>query len=267
MHRALPEDVKRALYLDYDLLVLRDVSPLWSIDLRSRLGAMVEEPEPVRAQADLGDFARKLNIDFDSSQPYFNTGVIMANLERWAEIDVGELLEARFAKHRPHNCLFDQGEMNLLLGAEFVSIPAKYNVIHAPNYDLAHRVKLNPCALAPIILHFAGSEKVTSRWRRQGEKACFYDILDRTSWKGWRSDNDRSLSGRVIAQLLEYRHLLNNRESLPDFQRLFLLLILSNPTLPLLQLLIVPARKLRDFARGGRDGKDVRFGASHEWRR
>ncbi|HIB67266.1 MAG TPA: hypothetical protein EYO33_19715 [Phycisphaerales bacterium] len=245
MHLVLPIDVERVLYLDYDLLVLQDVSPLWEVNIEGYLGAMVEEPDPIRAQDDLEKFAEGLGMEFDRNLTYFNTGVIMVNVARWRASDMGAVLDEKFAAHRPHNCLFDQGEINLLFGNEFLPLPAEYNVVHAPTYDLVHREQLKAVAVHPIVLHFAGPEKVTKRWRRLGEKSDFYDVLDRTDWKGWRSDNDRSLSGRLIAQLLEYRFLFNNRRSLPDFSSRLFRLIGRNPALPLLQLIIPLIRRLR----------------------
>ncbi|HIB67318.1 MAG TPA: hypothetical protein EYO33_19980 [Phycisphaerales bacterium] len=248
MHLVLPPDVERVLYLDYDLLVLEDVSPLWHIDVSGRLGAMVVEPDSSRGVEELYKVATNVGLAYDPSQPYFNSGVIFVNLNRWRDVNMGKILDEVFAAHRPHDYLNDQGEINLLFSAEFLPLPARYNVIRAPNYNLLHRRKLKSETLNPVILHFAGPEKVTRRWRRLGEKRAFYTVLDRTAWRGFRSENDKSLLGILISQLLEYRFLLNNRDSLPNFRRRFAALLLRNPTLPLLQLFLAQKRFLQSLA-------------------
>ena len=245
MHKVLPEEIEKVLYLDYDLMVLRDVGPLWNIDLDEHMGAMAEEPDPVRARDELIRFAQGFDIPCDPEQTYFNSGVILVNMKRWRESDIGAVLDEHFAVHRPHDYLFDQGEINLLFGSEFLTLPPEYNVIHAPIYNVVHKEKLKTYALDPVILHFAGTEKVTKPWRRLGEKDKFYEVIDRTAWSGWRSENDKTLKGALVSQLLEYRHLVNNRDRLHGFWRKLARLLLRNPLLPLLQLMVPLARKLR----------------------
>ena len=244
MHKVLPQEIEKVLYLDYDLLILQDVSSLWDIELGEHMGAMAEEPDPVRARDELMTFAQGFDIPCDPNQTYFNSGVILVNMKRWRESDIGAVLDERFAVHRPHDYLFDQGEINLVFGSEFLTLAPEYNVIHAPHYDVVHKEKLKAYALNPVILHFAGTEKVTKRWRRLGEKEKFYEVLDRTAWKGWRSDNDKTIQGVLTSQLLEYRHLVNNRRDISDFWKQLARLLARNPILPLLQLLVPVVRRV-----------------------
>lgn len=245
VHRVLPEQIERVLYLDTDLVVLRDISPLWNLELRGRLGAMVEDPGASLAKRELIELGELIGRAYEEQGIYFNTGVIFINLCRWREKDVGTILDQSFVDYRPHSFHFDQGEVNLLLAAEFESLSPVWNAILHTEYDLLHTSQCELMDSEMRIRHFAGPDKVTGRWRRLGEKKAFYDVLDRTAWNGWRSPNDRSIAGRLSAQLLEYQYLINNRNCISDFRMRLLKLVILNPALPLLRLLI-------PLARGGR---------------
>ncbi|XP_058107895.1 probable galacturonosyltransferase-like 3 [Magnolia sinica] len=82
----LPKGVRRVIYLDSDLVVVDDVAKLWSIDLGPHvLGA----PEYCHANF-TNYFTHKFWADpvlskaFEGRRPcYFNTGVMVIDLERW----------------------------------------------------------------------------------------------------------------------------------------------------------------------------------------
>ncbi|KAG9456753.1 hypothetical protein H6P81_001261 [Aristolochia fimbriata] len=92
----LPEGVKRIIYFDSDLILVDDVAKLWGIDLGSSvLGA----PEYCHANF-TSYFTHKFWLDpafsgtFAGRRPcYFNTGVMVIDLERWRRGKYTERLE------------------------------------------------------------------------------------------------------------------------------------------------------------------------------
>ncbi|XP_047333358.1 probable galacturonosyltransferase-like 3 [Impatiens glandulifera] len=137
----LPSSVRRIIYFDSDLIVVDDVFKLWSIDLKNRvLGA----PEYCHANFTTY-FTQKFwagginNIDIDphhvflNRKPcYFNTGVMVIDLERWRKGRYTEKLET------------------------WMRIQKKYRI-----YELG--------SLPPFLLVFAGNvEPVEHRWNQHG---------------------------------------------------------------------------------------------------
>lgn len=81
----LPGHIRRAIYLDADVIVRGDISPLFTIDLRgaptgavrdSVITSTVHEKSGVRERAD--------------PRPYFNLGVLVIDVARWRVEGVGE---------------------------------------------------------------------------------------------------------------------------------------------------------------------------------
>lgn len=84
----IPAEVKRVIYLDSDLVMVDDISKLWSVDLR---GKVVAAPEYCHAnftayftQAFWSD--PSLSKTFQGRKPcYFNTGVMVVDVEKWRQ--------------------------------------------------------------------------------------------------------------------------------------------------------------------------------------
>jgi lipopolysaccharide biosynthesis glycosyltransferase len=97
----LPPEIKRVVYLDADLLVERDVGPLFDEDLREA---------PVAA---VTDFGSGLELEPDA-RPYYNTGVLVFDLDLWRRTDLGkEVLAYVFSRDALRNV--DQDAMNAVI--------------------------------------------------------------------------------------------------------------------------------------------------------
>jgi len=71
-----PADVDRVLYLDCDIVVVGDVSPLWNTDLGGALLGTVDIPGADRGVTHLG---------MRAEDGYFNAGVLLIDLKQWRE--------------------------------------------------------------------------------------------------------------------------------------------------------------------------------------
>ena len=90
--RLLPEEVTRAIWLDCDLLVTTDLVRLWETDLggfhllavRDSVVPQVSSPYGIRRWRELG---------LPRSAPYFNAGVMLVDVNRWRDDDIGALAD------------------------------------------------------------------------------------------------------------------------------------------------------------------------------
>lgn len=171
-------DCGRVVWLDCDVLALRDITPLWMSELGDHaVGAVADQRIPL-VSSRFGVSGWK-ELGFEKSAPYFNAGVLVVDLDRWRAQGVGrralEYLEARGDRVY----FWDQEALNAALGGGWTKLAAKWN--RHPSVD----AMLNPGA-GPSespddgILHFSGGMKP---WKSRGPGYALYSrFLDRTAW-------------------------------------------------------------------------------------
>ena len=257
----LSAEIERVLYLDYDVLVLRDTASIWDVDVSTYTAAVVWDSLSLNLDSSglLAKEAQEMGATFDPDQRYFNSGVLLINLNRWRELDVGKTLAQRFGPFRPHyKLLHDQNELNILLQNDVLPLPPSWNfqddIWRYTNwpYELYEGLGSPKDYFNPYIRHFTGKEKADGRWRRASLKTVYYTYLDRTPWMGYRSDVDRSRFHRLLSQFLDLHFLVcrgliqNSLDSyLPEMARL----IRANPILLLIYPIVPLYRTVRRIAR------------------
>lgn len=103
----------KALYLDCDIVVTRDLSDIFAVDLGSY---------PVGAVRDLGG-----EVYF--GEQIFNSGVLLINVDYWREHDVaGQLIEMTDDLHEKVS-QDDQSILNILFENRWLELPFAYNCI------------------------------------------------------------------------------------------------------------------------------------------
>lgn len=121
----VPEDVKKIIYLDVDLLVCEDIFNLWKIDICKF---------PVGAVLDYGIITssrmrkeKKAVIGITDSYRYFNSGVLIINVEEWRINGYGQkVLDFAQKEQLPHH---DQDALNKIFMNNWYEIPLRWNVI------------------------------------------------------------------------------------------------------------------------------------------
>lgn len=111
----------KMLYLDTDIIILKDLMPLWKIQLEKYYFACVEDPlayfTPTR------DFRKRLNT---TNKKYFNAGVLLLNLKKLREDGISLKL---YQNSLENNWIFaDQDAFNAVAGHNCKYIPYYYNI-------------------------------------------------------------------------------------------------------------------------------------------
>ena len=148
----LPAGLKRFLFIDSDAVVVDSVRSLWDTSLEGYPLAAVREHE--LSCHDHGYVYGE----------YFNSGMMLVDLDRWRQMDLLERGRA-FAFSHPHRLRhWDQDVLNNLFAGQWLSTSERWNACpHLfglnPVYDLS-RDKLTADQIAamdhPAIVHFAG---------------------------------------------------------------------------------------------------------------
>lgn len=145
LDRLLPAGTGRAIYLDCDTLVLAPIERLLTWDLEGKtIGAV---SDPVRMVNMLGrDIRHKMGI-FESTDAYFNSGVLLIDVERLAAARVPARIEEFRRTGILEKLYFDQDMLNLIFRGDWVELPWRFNVMDP---RVAHQ------SMHPYILHYTG---------------------------------------------------------------------------------------------------------------
>lgn len=147
---------KSALYVDIDVLFSSDISELLAMELGNFLAAAVYENET-----------------------YFNSGVMLMNLDLMRKEGIQEQMFAAMKKHRKRLVFFDQDILNMTLAGRVLSLHPRWNWNEHYSRKLLKRYRhwgrvpfleaLAVC-LSPCIRHFASRPKMVEdnyRWNRR----------------------------------------------------------------------------------------------------
>lgn len=189
--RIVSDSVKKIIYLDTDLIIQRDLGQLWDIDLVDNYVLAVPNLcQRYISQTNHLDH-KKFGIPEDCK--YFNTGVLVINLEKWRSDKVAERA-IEFIEQNPDHVLFpDQDALNIVLAGQWAELDPRWNQMHAIHeytswkespydeetyYQVLHH---------PYIVHFTTPPKPWQSHCKHPRQDLFFSYLDQTAWRGWRN--------------------------------------------------------------------------------
>ena len=114
----IPKDVQRLLYLDSDTLVVGSLSPLLTLDMGGKT---------VGAVRDSLTSKYKTLIGMREDEDYFNTGVLLIDVEAWRSANIPERIAAHVKEARSSYANPDQDLLNIVLRGDKYILPPKYN--------------------------------------------------------------------------------------------------------------------------------------------
>lgn len=182
----LPKTVSQALYLDCDLVVLDDILKLFAIGL---------DGKPIAAIPDLGIMASQRSmrqkrewLGLELYDQYFNSGVLLLDLDLWRRFDYAGELRHLASEHRfPHH---DQDAMNKVFYRQWNVLPLRWNVI-PPVWSMFLKVVVNSRYRSEAVkarenmalLHYAGGYKPWEYERYERFNGTYYDCLAKTAFR------------------------------------------------------------------------------------
>ncbi|XP_040382129.1 probable galacturonosyltransferase-like 4 [Oryza brachyantha] len=175
----LPADVRRVLYLDSDVVVVDDVRKLWSVDLG---GHVVAAPEYCHANftkyfTDAFWSDADLRSTFAGRRPcYFNTGVMVMDVDRWRRGGYTRRVEEWMAVQKQKR-IYHLGSLPpflLVLAGDIKPVDHRWNQHGLGGDNMEGRCRsLHPGPIS--LLHWSGKGKP---WLRlDSRKPCTVDYL------------------------------------------------------------------------------------------
>ena len=157
----LPEDVKRVLYLDCDIIIAQSLRPLWEMDMHGKT---------ISALMDAFSTNYRKNIDLAPNDIMFNSGVMLIDLTRWKQLNIEKKLMKFIQSRNGQIQQGDQGALNAILSKDTYCFSPRFNSVTI-FYDFTYEEMLkyrNPPKFYskeqvqkaiehPIIIHFTTS--------------------------------------------------------------------------------------------------------------
>jgi len=199
---AVRDGAARTVYIDADTLTVGPIEPLAVTDLA---GATVGAVQDLRVQfvSDPDGVAGWRRLGLPSAAPFFNTGVLVIDNDRWIEDGCRDAVLDLISTHPEEVKFADQSPLNAVLARRWHPLPQRWNTMVAPAVSLRDSVSLGTELLrgrsTGTILHYAGRVKPwhanyapsTQRWlysRAWRRYAPFAPPLRHHSLMSWIRD-------------------------------------------------------------------------------
>lgn len=177
-------EVNKILYLDCDIIINGDLTPLWNIPVDGFAAAVVED----QCADDI-----RIHNRIRSDGRYFNSGVMLMNLDYWRRnATAGKCIS--YLRQYPERCVYpDQDAMNAVLSSELKFIDFQFNaqsLLFDRNEDrFLHYSKwpeVDAAVQDPLVIHYTHRVKP---WHSE----CSHPMLDKfdyycalTPWAGFK---------------------------------------------------------------------------------
>jgi lipopolysaccharide biosynthesis glycosyltransferase len=194
----ISSEVKKLLYLDTDILVLKDLSQLFRTDL---------EQYPVAAVYDnYVKMAPQLGIHEEGA--YFNSGVLLIDIRQWKEQQISEKA-FQFLNDYPEKIKFvDQDALNAVLINNWKSLNSCYNTMYSSIPENCSRKQLSHLLKKITVLHFTLQRPWQLLCRNRYRHFYFY-YLEKSPLKKYNKYTDfqwKKVPSLLQLRLVEWYH-------------------------------------------------------------
>lgn len=197
----IDKDIDRILFLDSDLIVRKDISELWKVDLEKfALAACLEHVGKEHL----------LKLGLEDNSDYFNAGVLLINVKLWCKEEVSNRALNFIKKNVTRIKYWDQDALNAVLANSWLNLNPKWNVGNAFFNDKAFLLsnafskdEIANLKSDPAIVHFSGSEKP---WHLNNKHPFKLEYIFYKSKTPWKNEN---LQGIEIDVTLDKKYNIN----------------------------------------------------------
>jgi lipopolysaccharide biosynthesis glycosyltransferase len=209
MAELLPASVTRAIYLDADMLIRRDLGKLWDEaqgehtvlavpDIAAPyIDAAVSMPNFEECRQHLCAFTPIANyreLGLAPNAQYFNGGLLVADVAQWRHENFAKRMLDCLRENREHILWWDQYALNVVLSGKWRPLDLRWNqgthVYAFPSWrnSPVERETFTELRKSPWIVHFCSPSKPWHYFCRHPFRREFFRCLDQTEWKGWRPE-------------------------------------------------------------------------------
>jgi len=177
--------IPKALYLDADVVVRGPIDELYSTNVDDYYLAAVVDP----------GFTRHHDLEMSLDAKYFNSGVMLLNLERWRQDRVKEMV-IRFLERKPTAVLHpDQCGINSVVNGRWKELHPRFNLqrtlFHKRTFcysrtsealGLFPNGELAAANEDPVIVHYSGEDKPWHVSYNLPDRGLYWKYLRKTPY-------------------------------------------------------------------------------------
>ncbi|MEM9412874.1 MAG: glycosyltransferase family 8 protein [Planctomycetota bacterium] len=235
----LPDNIEKVIYLDSDLLVQGDLTELWELDLDGNFALAVPDiacPYIDARHADcnyaksspylsgISPISNWKSLGLNPASLYFNSGVMVLNIERMRKEQIEQKLIACLNKNRNFVWCWDQYALNVVFAENWKPLPLRWNQgakffeLPSDEHGPFHPEEIADAIQNPAIIHFTTEWKPWDFKSEHPLKEKFFHELDQTVWSGWRPQKPdfdpvyswNQFAGKVVvSSVILYRKIAN----------------------------------------------------------
>ncbi|MBW1785272.1 MAG: glycosyltransferase family 8 protein [Deltaproteobacteria bacterium] len=189
----LPRELQKVIYLDADVCVLGDLLTLWNKNMQGKI--LLAAPDPYADTFHTPRLARaavRETVRFTGKGDYFNAGVLVIDLKRWREENIGKKALELLFNYRDELAFRDQDALNYVANNHWGPLNPAWNFLemHFGYFGWeghgCTETELREAFTSPQIVHFASPVKPWDPLCPLYFADRFMGYLRRTSWKDWR---------------------------------------------------------------------------------
>jgi lipopolysaccharide biosynthesis glycosyltransferase len=202
----LPLNVKKAIYLDSDVVICCNIAELWNLELSESYVLAVQDTGNPFVSSDWG-LRKYKELGLEPDHKYFNAGVLVINLDKWRTEHISEKVIEYLITNQEYVNALDQDGLNAILANRWIEIDPRWNqqpqifTYASWNESQFSEEMYNNLVAAPYIVHYATGGKPWNTKVPHPFKDLFFKYVDMTDWKGYRFDLKRRLWRRLQCQV------------------------------------------------------------------
>lgn len=213
----LPDSVERAIYLDADMLVCKDLGCLWDEPQGDAAALAVQDYAApyIDASTSLEDFqkaapylaavnpiANYRDLQLPADAPYLNGGMLVINVRAWRERGLTKRFFECLDVHREHVLWWDQYALNVVLAGDWRELDLRWNqgahlfVYPHPDDSPFDSTTYQQIVDDPWIVHFCSPDKPWNYFCRHPSTRAFRRQVQQTDWRHWKPDRPQKFVRR-----------------------------------------------------------------------
>ena len=220
---ALPASFAKAIYLDCDMIVQGNVAELWQLDVgENYVLAVQDDYQPLISSRGGCGLRNYQALGLNPDQKYFNSGLLVMNLKKWREDDIGRKVLEFSRQNWAYIANADQDGLNAIMQGRWGQLNDRWNqmpgIYTYPSWQESPYDAIAFQALrdTPYIIHYTNAPKPWRHGCQHPAKELFLTYLDRTAWSGWRDTLWRRLGRKAKNGLRKSKALLKPLASLME---------------------------------------------------
>jgi len=187
----IPDNIKKVIFLDVDMIMLEDISKLWYTDLGDNIVGAVQD-QFIQVVSRWGGVSNFEELGIPSENKYFNAGLMVIDITKWNAQDITNKVLNCLSQHKEHALFQDQYGLNAVLALKWYHLDPLWNRFAYSEDE------------SPYLIHFTGRKPIYKSYEYSEKyKIIFYQYLNMTGWKNFKPIGETSRYLKKFNNILE----------------------------------------------------------------